>query len=229
MGEAFICSRGGGAMVKSMIIVTVDTGSTVTCSNGIVTKTATEKNGVWTFKGLDLGTWTIIAELNGSTSEYVVVIERLSIEYVTMTYGPDELYLYNVGDKCDDVTGGWKADGVKEIVAAKYVNIQAQANASGTYLTENEINVTGYNKLIYQCSVNWTDNSYIVLIPSGVSDWEDDSVRKVLIDYDNNDPSTATVLELDISDLKGNCKIGIGINGSGNIRNVYMRLLKLER
>lgn len=45
----------GGSPNKSTIIVTAPTGSTVTCKMGSTTKTATEKNGVWKFGGLDLG------------------------------------------------------------------------------------------------------------------------------------------------------------------------------
>ena len=51
----------GGSPNKSTIIVTAPTGSTVTCKMGSTTKTASEKNGTWTFSSLDIGTWTITA------------------------------------------------------------------------------------------------------------------------------------------------------------------------
>ena len=41
----------GGDFTKSVIIVTAPAGSTVTCSREGTTKTAREKDGVWTFKG----------------------------------------------------------------------------------------------------------------------------------------------------------------------------------
>ena len=77
---------GGGSPNKSTIIVTAPTGSTVTCKMGSTTKTATEKNGVWTFGGLDLGTWTITSTKGGDSATQDVVITRLTVEYVTIVY-----------------------------------------------------------------------------------------------------------------------------------------------
>lgn len=77
---------GGGSPNKSTIIVTAPTGSTVTCKMGSITKTAPEKNGVWTFGGLDLGTWTIISTKGGDSATQNVVITRLTVEYVTIAY-----------------------------------------------------------------------------------------------------------------------------------------------
>lgn len=50
---------------------------------GSTTKTATEKNGVWTFGGLDLGTWTITSTKGGDSATQDVAITRLTVEYVT--------------------------------------------------------------------------------------------------------------------------------------------------
>lgn len=74
----------GGGMNKSMIVVTATTGSTVSCSNGSTTKNATEKNGTWTFRGLDNGDWTVSASLNGVTMSTVVTISRLAVVYVNL-------------------------------------------------------------------------------------------------------------------------------------------------
>lgn len=76
----------GGSPNKSTIIVTAPTGSTVTCKMGPTTKTATEKNGVWKFGGLDLGTWTITSTKGGDSATQDVAITRLTIEYVTIVY-----------------------------------------------------------------------------------------------------------------------------------------------
>lgn len=77
---------GGGSPNKSTIIVTAPTGSTVTCKMGSITKTAPEKNGVWTFGGLDLGTWTITSTKGSDTATQDVAITRLTVEYVTLAY-----------------------------------------------------------------------------------------------------------------------------------------------
>lgn len=96
----------GGSPNKSTIIVTVPTGSTVTCKMGSTTKTATEKNGVWTFGGLDLGTWTITSTKGGDSATQDVVITRLTVEYVTIVYRitPEFAYTgdYEIVDDSDN-------------------------------------------------------------------------------------------------------------------------------
>lgn len=96
----------GGSPNKSTIIVTAPTGSTVTCKMGSITKTATEKNGVWTFGGLDLGTWTITSKKGGDSATQDVAITRLTVEYVTIVYRitPEFTYTgdYEVVDDSDN-------------------------------------------------------------------------------------------------------------------------------
>ena len=105
----------GGSPNKSTIIVTAPTGSTVTCKMGSTTKTATEKNGVWTFGGLDLGTWTITSTKGGDSATQDVAITRLTVEYVTIVYRitPEFTYTgdYEVVDDSDNPISdfaGWK-------------------------------------------------------------------------------------------------------------------------
>ena len=96
----------GGSPNKSTIIVTAPTGSTVTCKMGPTTKAATEKNGVWTFGGLDLGTWTITSTKGGDSATQDVVITRLTVEYVTIVYRitPEFTYTgdYEIVDDSDN-------------------------------------------------------------------------------------------------------------------------------
>ncbi len=105
----------GGSPNKSTIIVTAPTGSTVTCKMGSTTKTATEKNGVWTFGGLDLGTWTITSKKGGDSATQDVAITRLTVEYVTIVYRitPEFTYTgdYEIVDDSDNLISNfanWK-------------------------------------------------------------------------------------------------------------------------
>lgn len=107
----------GGSPNKSTIIVTAPTGSTVTCKMGSTTKTAAEKNGVWTFGGLDLGTWTITSTKGGDSATQDVAITRLTVEYVTIVYRitPEFTYTgnYSVVDDSDNVISdfaNWKSN-----------------------------------------------------------------------------------------------------------------------
>ena len=67
------------------LIVTAPTGSTVTATKGSVTKTATEKSGTWTFKGLEAGDWTVTAVKGSDRASAVVTI---SAETVTLSFKP---------------------------------------------------------------------------------------------------------------------------------------------
>lgn len=78
--------RAGGGLNKSVIIVTAPSGSTLTCTCGGVTKTAVETKGTWTFRGLDLGEWTIQAVKGQKKAAKTVNISRFTVEYVTITY-----------------------------------------------------------------------------------------------------------------------------------------------
>lgn len=91
----------GGSPNKSIIIVTAPTGSTVTCKMGSTTKTASEKNGTWTFSGLDIGTWTVTATKGNSIATQDVDITRLTVEYVTLTYFSATINVtYPAGSTC---------------------------------------------------------------------------------------------------------------------------------
>lgn len=91
----------GGSINKSTIIVTAPTGSTITCKMGSTTKTASEKNGTWTFSGLDIGTWTITATKGSSIATQDVDITRLTVEYVTITYFSATINVtYPAGSTC---------------------------------------------------------------------------------------------------------------------------------
>ena len=91
----------GGSPNKSIIIVAAPTGFTVTCKMGSTTKTASEKNGTWTFSGLDIGTWTITATKGSSIATQDVDITRLTVEYVTITYFSATINVtYPAGSTC---------------------------------------------------------------------------------------------------------------------------------
>lgn len=91
----------GGSPNKSTIIVTAPTGSTVTCKMGSTTKTASGKNGTWTFSGLDIGTWTVTATKGSSIATQDVDITRLTVEYVTITYFSATINVtYPAGSTC---------------------------------------------------------------------------------------------------------------------------------
>lgn len=94
-GSMFICTgksgdnyvwtaTGGGAAVLPQIVVTVDTGSAVTCTSGSTTLTATAENNKAVFDVPDYGTWTIQATLGGLSSS-VATVDVDSVKQYTAT------------------------------------------------------------------------------------------------------------------------------------------------
>lgn len=88
LGNPITLGGGGG----NELIVTAPTGSTVTATKGSITKTATEKNGTWTFKGLEAGDWEIVATKGSDTKTITVTITNESAE---IHYRPNFTYTGN--------------------------------------------------------------------------------------------------------------------------------------
>lgn len=77
---------GGGGLNASVILVTAPTGSTVTCTKGGTTKTAVEKNGLWTFRGIENGEWTVRATKGGQSTSQPVNVTQFDVYRVTLAY-----------------------------------------------------------------------------------------------------------------------------------------------
>lgn len=77
-------AKGGG--LSPRIVVTAATGSTVTCTKGITTLTATEVNGKWTFNLNDFGTWTVTATLGDKTATKDVDVLWAQLYEVTLLF-----------------------------------------------------------------------------------------------------------------------------------------------
>nr|DAG52042.1 MAG TPA: tail collar fiber protein [Caudoviricetes sp.] len=96
-------NAGGGGGLKSAIIVTAPTGSTVTATSGGTVKNATEKNGVWTFQRLDLGAWTITATKGGETDTQTVNITAINVYRVTLAY----VHIYGIQRDITNPSPAW--------------------------------------------------------------------------------------------------------------------------
>lgn len=79
-------AMGGGGQLKAAIIVTAPTGSVVTISSGSKTKTATEKNGTWTFQRLEFGSWVVTATKGGETATETIEVSDINVYRVTLAY-----------------------------------------------------------------------------------------------------------------------------------------------
>lgn len=77
---------GGGAKgLLPQIVVTVDTGSVITCTDGTTTLTGAS-TGSYTFEIPNYGTWTVTATLSGKTASGTVVVDTVKQYAIELSY-----------------------------------------------------------------------------------------------------------------------------------------------
>ena len=148
------------------------------------------------------------------------------VEAVLLRLSPEAspVTLYDLGDNTE-ATGGWELTTLAgySLIQSSYhdvVNIKAQNGGSGWYLTQNAVDVTGLEKLTYACGMGGSGTARVVLVQEG------SVVAQAPITVSTTTPSTRQ--ELDISAVKGKCRIGLMLETlSGNILNAYMSYLAL--
>ncbi len=96
-------SAGSGAFAA--IAVTYPAGSTVTVTDGKITYTSSNTSGAALFIIPYAATWTVTATDGTETAtETIEITAENQIVSVTLAYS---FYVYNLGDECVDVSGGW--------------------------------------------------------------------------------------------------------------------------
>ena len=98
---------GGGGPTASIKVMGLSQSDTVTAAMGSKTKTAkwVTDGSYWLIDGIrDFGTWTVTATNGTKTATQDVLVDVITEYEITMDY---RFYLYNEGDECEDVTGGW--------------------------------------------------------------------------------------------------------------------------
>lgn len=102
-----IFSLEGNIKFYGIIGVTYPEGSICTCTNNEKTMKATDTSGKYIFLIPKAGTWVVSCTNGEKTRNFEVVIategQAVNLE---MAY---EVYYYNKGDECKNITGGWKS------------------------------------------------------------------------------------------------------------------------
>ena len=123
---------------RNTLTVNAPAGSTVTATNGSETKTATENSGVWVFKGLEAGTWTITATLGSYKQTYTrEFVDEMTIDvtYVSATLNDNAWSVigeisaagqaeswWSVGDiKYETLSGTWGLLNVSGLTVGVYI------------------------------------------------------------------------------------------------------------
>lgn len=128
----------GGGGKGNTLTVNAPTGSTVTATKGGETKAAVENNGVWVFKGLEAGTWTITASLGSYSQTYTrEFVDEMTIDvtYVSATLDSNSWSIigeisdagqaenwWSVGDiKYETLSGTWGILNVAGLTVGAYI------------------------------------------------------------------------------------------------------------
>ena len=132
----------------------------------------------WLFDKLkEYGAYTITATSGTDTVTQDVLVDMATQYNIEMSY---KLYLYNLGDECESVTGGWQTvkwrGGLSSLTAnkksdhlySKGVSNTASYSANFGWSTSNKVDLTGYDTL--KAKISGGDYYYNMGARIGVSD-----------------------------------------------------------
>lgn len=93
-------------LFAATINITYPAGSTCTATDGTTTLTAPDTSGTWACVVPNAGTWTVTAtDGEDSASKDATITADGQSKSLTINY---QTFLYNAGDQCTDLTGGWE-------------------------------------------------------------------------------------------------------------------------
>ena len=136
------------AFFSATINITYPAGSTCTCSDGKTTLSAPDTSGTWACIVPNAGTWTVSStDGDKSKSAEVVITTDGQTESVTLLY---ITHLFNNGDTCDAITGGWGTgftSAGSASISGQQISIAANAQKNFSCGPKNKIDVSEYEAL----------------------------------------------------------------------------------
>lgn len=216
---------GGGGKAFAVIDATYSEGATITCAKGNKLLVAKDTTGHWLFPIPEAGEWVVTITQAGQEpkSETVSVTEGKAY-VITLTF---QLWLYNSGDECVDVTGGWGSVRLKVTRNEDSINIvptdRYMANA-GLLYTNNKIDFTNIKTLYINAFNNSDVDAYLPLQVAPTQE----SLSGVIASVNVPKRQTATV-SVDVTDITGEYYVRIstmwnpdsGDKGNGTIYKIW--------
>ena len=220
----------GGSGLLPEIIVTAAAGSTLDLlQNGVVLKTYTlgSTETQHTFVVKNVGEYTVKSTLGDNTYSSNVLIETVGQYPVTIT---GKLYLYNLGDECESITGGW------------FKNYYGNGSSGTAQKNDRSMTVRGANNSNgAECGVmtkNSIDFSKYMLLNVEVNNLTDVTIGSIVIElrsskevplngtrYLNTIVKSNGVAVIDISSINNICYIdlvGYYSSRGGDIYKVWL-------
>lgn len=141
------------------IRITYPAGSTCTATDGVTTLTAPDTSGTWECIVPNAGTWTV--SLDSGFVETVEIADNGEEKTI------DQWHLYNLGDECTSVTGGWTSGGIyKTQTLSEPIRNEDNIQCNGTsgkktgVITTEAIPFAGFSKLCTEIIVDEYDSTY---------------------------------------------------------------------
>lgn len=223
-----IITYGSGGGLVPELIVTAPNGSTVTANaltptSTIVGTTTTD----YIFHNIPLATYSVVATKGTQSRTESVTISEVKQYNLSIAY---RLYLYNEGDECTDITGGWSeitnyyhVSGSKVQIKNFYSitkntdNIVLIAKETGYnniehfFYTNNEMDLRGYSSIYINWSAIFSNNNNLanrLQITKGIeltqSDVGGDAIAGTEIQRKNTTVDTTSEIQypIDIPNLR---------------------------
>lgn len=215
------------------INVTYPTGLVCTATNGVTTLTAPDTSGTWACVVPNAGTWTVSTDVSSAD---VTVTEKGQITSVTLP-----CYLYNNGDECSAVSGGWTSKGSKikngngtpvaPTIARNSSNIVATIASSdtnaGVFIHAKKIDVTNYNTLSFTGTLKtfgaYKSCNMYAWVEISSNGYDQDFLFRDGV-YSTTGATSRDNATVDVSKLSGEVIIGFGLYAGASIT---MKELKL--
>lgn len=227
----------GGSWVQfssdfsASISVTYPAGSTLTCTDGETTLTATTTTGSYTFDIPNSGTWTVRA-VSGSNNASQTVSITYSGQSASVELTYFDGYLFNYGSVNEDITGGWEKDGGGTVTtqAGGSVKIAAStSNDQSIYHTVKKIDLSKFSTLTMNGIMYEYDGPYrtFVCVWSDVTYGKYDSGLVASTKPKAAGASSATDHTVDVSSLTGSYYVGIVAIDHPNYASLTMNTMRL--
>lgn len=165
MSGTIMSGRRGGVRMFSVIGVTYPAGSVCTCAKGTKTYKAKNTSGLALFAVPETGEWTVSCTDGTQTASTTATVSAEG-EAVRVKLAYD-LRLFDNGDECAGVTGGWTNAGytyssmlsAPPEISDGRIQLYGKSGGNTGIGTAQSIDLTGYSKLVIDRDVLSTNST----------------------------------------------------------------------
>ena len=165
MSGTIMSGRRGGVRLFSVIGVTYPAGSVCTCAKGTKTYKAKNTSGLALFAVPETGEWTVSCTDGTQTASTTATVSAEG-EAVRVKLAYD-LRLFDNGDECAGVTGGWTNAGytyssmlsAPPEISDGRIQLYGKSGGNTGIGTAQSIDLTGYSKLVIDRDVLSTNST----------------------------------------------------------------------